>query len=208
MTTQIFGNPDAKSVLIQAVDRQSLAATAEYAGTLSDPASADFCLKAVIVDDWFRDLSPWTAAAVFGNNAFGDGAAGTLDQILDLCTDTGRKYYIGGYSLSGLFALWSAYQTDIFAGVAAASPSVWFPGFTDYMKDHDIRCGAVYLSLGDAESRTRNKVMATVDDCIRSAYDTLSQQGRRCILEWNRGNHFTDVGMRCARAFAWIMNNA
>lgn len=37
------------------------------------------------------------------------------------CTDKDRTYIIGGYSLAGLFALWAAYQTDVFCAVAAAS---------------------------------------------------------------------------------------
>lgn len=62
--------------------------------------------------------------------------------------------------MAGLFTLWAAYQTDAFAGVAAASPSIWFPDFLQYMKEHDIRTESVYLSLGDREEKTRNLVMA------------------------------------------------
>ena len=62
--------------------------------------------------------------------------------------------------MAGLFSLWAAYQTDAFAGVAAASPSIWFPDFLQYMKEHDIRTESVYLSLGDREEKTRNLVMA------------------------------------------------
>ena len=58
--------------------------------------------------------------------------------------------------MAGLFSLWAAYQTDAFAGVAAASPSIWFPDFLQYMKEHDIRTESVYLSLGDREEKTRN----------------------------------------------------
>ena len=92
---------------------------------------------------------------MFGNEDFGDGAVRTLEQILTLCTDKSRTYYIGGYSLAGLFSLWAAYQTDVFSGIAAASPSVWFPGFIEYMKEHEIKSETVYLSLGDREEKTR-----------------------------------------------------
>ena len=36
-------------------------------------------------------------------------------------------------------SLWAAYQTDVFAGIAAASPSIWFPNFLQYMKEQDVR---------------------------------------------------------------------
>ena len=142
---------------------------------------------------------------MFGNEDFGNGAARTLEQILTLCTDKSKTYYIGGYSLAGLFSLWTVYQTDIFSGVAAASPSVWFPGFIDYMKEHEIKSKTVYLSLGDREEKTRNPVMSQVGNCIQKGYDWLTKCGINCTLEWNQGNHFREPDIRTAKAFAWVM---
>jgi predicted alpha/beta superfamily hydrolase len=118
-----------------------------------------------------------------------------------------KTYYIGGYSLAGLFALWAAYRTDVFKGVAAASPSMWFPGFADYMNENEIKTGAVYLSLGDKEEKARNPVMATVGDRIREAHAMLSGHGVKCTLEWNEGNHFKDTDIRTAKAFSWLIKN-
>ena len=168
---------------------------------------ADFQLIAVKVDNWNQDLSPWEASAVFGREGFGDGAGELLQFLLGQCVDRRKTYYIGGYSLAGLFSLWAAYQTDIFAGVAAVSPSVWFPGFLQYMKEHDMRAKSVYLSLGNREERTRNPLMATVGDCIREGYNLLKMQKIRTILEWNPGNHFKDAGIRTAKGFAWLIRN-
>ena len=112
------------------------------------------------------------------------GAEETLAELLKLAEDPGKNYYIGGYSLAGLFALWAACQTDLFRGVAAASPSMWFPGFLEYIKEHPIRSGRVYLSLGDREEKTRNPVMATVGDCIREGYELLKNCGFRYVSEF------------------------
>ena len=60
---------------------------------------------------------------MFGNEDFGDGAVRTLEQILTLCRQKQDILY-QRYSLAGLFSLWAAYQTDVFSGIAAASPSV------------------------------------------------------------------------------------
>ena len=88
-------------------------------------------MTAVKVNDWNKDLSPWPAPAVFGNEDFGDGAAETLEYLLnevvpdtDMSVSSGQRLFIGGYSLAGLFALWAGYQTDRFDGIAAASPSI------------------------------------------------------------------------------------
>jgi hypothetical protein len=51
--------------------------------------------------------------------------------------------------------------------VAAASPSVWFPGFVDKAEREHIKTNKVYLSMGDKEKKTKNPVMATVGYSIR-----------------------------------------
>ena len=89
--------------------------------------------------------------------------------------------------------------------MAAASPSVWFPGFEEYMKASQIKCPKVYLSLGDKEERTRNPVMSSVGSRIRSAEQLLKSQNVCCTLEWNPGNHFRDSDLRTAKAFAWLL---
>ena len=203
----MFGDPEAGTVLIQPVDGHDLEGIENEVSLIAANCEKIFHLIAVKVGDWNADLSPWKAPAVFGKEDFGEGAEETLKQILKLCADRTKTYYIGGYSLAGLFALWAAYRTDLFSGVAAASPSVWFPGFSDYMKEHEISTGAVYLSLGDREEKTRNPVMSTVGDRIREAYALLSERGVKCVLEWNEGNHFKDADVRTAKAFSWVIKN-
>ena len=185
-----YGNPNADAVLIQPADDHDLASIESEAAEIRRLTDTDFCLKAVRIRDWNTDLSPWPAPAVFGKEDFGSGAAETLNEILKYTADPDKTYYIGGYSLAGLFSLWAAYQTDVFRGAAAASPSLWFPGFTDYMKSSRNLARSVYLSLGDKEEKTRNPVMATVGDRMREAYEILKNQGVKTILEWNQGNHF------------------
>lgn len=200
-----YGNPDADNVLIQLTGDHELSGLENEVEEIRKRTSIDFRFIAAKVDDWNYELSPWKAPAVFGNEDFGDGAARTLEQILTLCTDKSKAYYIGGYSLAGLFSLWAAYQTDIFSGVAAASPSVWFPGFIAYMKEHEINSETVYLSLGDREEKTRNPVMSQVGNCIQKGYDWLTKCGINCTREWNQGNHFREPDIRTAKAFAWVL---
>ena len=200
-----YGDPAASTVLVQMADDHDLAVLENEAALIRELSGNDFHLIAVKVDDWNHDLSPWKAPAVFGNESFGDGAESTLSEVLKLLSDMSKTYYIGGYSLAGLFALWAVHQTDLFAGAAAASPSIWFPGFLDYMKEHEIKTRSIYLSLGDREEKTRNPVMAQVGSCIRSAHTLLEERGLRCTLEWNKGNHFKDPDLRTAKAFAWVI---
>ena len=46
-------------------------------------------------------MSPWKAPQCSEMNDFGDGLVRTLEQILTLCTDKSRTYYIGDILLRG-----------------------------------------------------------------------------------------------------------
>lgn len=241
-----YGNTDADTFLLQMVDDHDLEFIESEVSQIRElTGGQDFCLKAVKVGSWNRDLSPWPAPPVFGKEGFGDGAAQTLQflkenvlpeltcgneenvlpdpacgaaqsvssghdstvaQVSSGTAHSAQRVFIGGYSLAGLFALWAGYQTDRFDGIAAASPSIWFPHFTEYIRENSLNAGAVYLSLGDREERTRNPVMSQVGSAIRSAEAMLKEKGIDCILEWNKGNHFKDPDLRTAKAFAWLMN--
>lgn len=205
-----YGDPAADTLLIQMVDDHDLEVIEKETAHIKElTGGQNFCLKAVRVNSWNTDLSPWTAPAVFGDEDFGEGASRTLEillrEIIPEILSENEKIYLGGYSLAGLFALWAGYQTDFFEGIAAASPSIWFPGFTDYMRANTFRAGAVYLSLGDREERTKNPFMSQVGNAIRDGYAVLRNAGINCTLEWNKGNHFKNPDLRTAKAFAWLM---
>ena len=122
-----YGSSLAPVVLIQMVGEHDLPGVEREITEIRRLTNMDFQFIAVKVNNWNQDLSPWNAAAVFGKEEFGNGAKDTLEVLMKLCTDINKCYYIGGYSMAGLFALWTASQTNRFAGIAAASPSIWFP---------------------------------------------------------------------------------
>ena len=152
-----------------------------------------------------------------GKARIGGNAADTLcfltEQVIPTLTrqvplSENVKIILGGYSLAGLFALWASTQTDLFYGVAAASPSVWFPGWMEFEQQHPIQAQCVYLSLGDKEEHTKNVVMAAVGDNIRTLHSRLAERGADCTLEWNSGGHFKDADLRTAKAFQWAMEES
>jgi predicted alpha/beta superfamily hydrolase len=210
------GNRQSQHVFLQPVDEHDT----EHMESQADKLKAlcghtDWCILTVPIARWNEELTPWESEPVFGKDGFGSGAAKTLSYICQSVIpeweksepDVKRRYYLCGYSLAGLFALWAAYQTEIFTGIAAVSPSVWYPNWIDYAKSHCIRSSKVYLSLGKREEKTKNRVMATVGDAIRKQYDYLSDAGVACTLQWNEGNHFVDSDGRTAKAMAWLLEN-
>ncbi len=209
-----FAVGGARSLLLQPVGAHETDGLAREAGLIAAQAG-DFLLAAFRVDDWNRALSPWPAPAVFRGAEFGGGASATLGFLeTELLPALRRRCAIppevpailGGYSLAGLFSLWCACETDAFAAVAAASPSVWFPGWLAYAGTHAPRTGCVYLSLGDREEKTKNKTLAAVGECVRAQAALLRDSGVDSVLEWNGGNHFHEPERRCAKGFAWCVN--
>lgn len=202
-------------LLIQPVDEPDKEVLDKEVQAIADAVEVPFSLLAFSVAVPYEELSPWDAPPVFGNSAFGHGAGETLTFIEEKLVPAATNQcglpqdlpiILGGYSLAGLFALWTAWQTDAFSAIAAASPSVWFPDWLDYARQDRPKTNAVYLSLGDREWRTHNPVMATVKDCICSHYEHLkSLEGLEAALEWNKGNHFQHTDKRCAKAFAWCL---
>lgn len=210
----LYVQPASRYLLVQPVDEHDLELLEQEVETIQVLAGQPFTLVAFKIEDWNQELSPWEAPPVFGKVPFGNGAEKTLafvtNQLLPKLLERGidtEHCLLGGYSLAGLFALWSSCQSDMFEGIAAASPSVWFPGWIEYAKEKRPLADFVYLSLGDKEEKTRNPLMAQVGNAIRKQEEILKGQGVNTILEWNAGNHFVDSEKRMAKGFAWLLNN-
>lgn len=212
----IYGTDCAEYLLLQMTDEHELQNMDSEVEAIAQGSAHSFLFAAVPVKSWNDELSPWKAPAVWGKDSFGGKAADTLRVLTGQVIPTLKQQFalpenvriiLGGYSLAGLFALWASTQTALFSGVAAASPSVWFPGWMEFEQQHPIQAHRIYLSLGDKEEHTKNTVMATVGDNIRALHSRLAERGTDCTLEWNIGGHFKDADLRTARAFRWVMED-
>ena len=93
--------------------------------------------------NWNDDLTPWPAKGVFKKaKPFGGKSASFLEKLTnEIIPKTEEELGIKdaqrtllGVSLSGLFAVWSAFNTDVFTNIISLSGSLWYDGFTDWMK--------------------------------------------------------------------------
>ena len=214
---RIYGTDCAEYLLLQMTDEHELQNMDSEVEAIALSSAYSFLFAAVPVKNWNDELSPWKSPAVWGKESFGGNAAGTLRFLTEQAIPTLKQQFalpenvriiLGGYSLAGLFALWASTQTDLFYGVAAASPSVWFPDWMEFEQQHPIQTQHIYLSLGDKEEHTKNAVMAVVGDNIRTLHSRLAERGADCTLEWNSGGHFKDANLRTARAFRWVMEES
>ena len=174
-------------------------------------------IAGIPVGDWNDDLTPWPAPPLGKGSEFTGHAEDTLAQLNALLPQlteqvenlgiTVGAHIILGYSLGGLFALWAVTRCTCFDGAASISGSLWYDGFDEYISAHAVQARAVYLSLGDAEPLARNRRLAHVGESTLTIADTIKTYSVKSVFEWNRGNHFADPPMRCARGADWLCEN-
>ena len=213
----LYLNEDTEYILIQPVDENDISVLDNEVKYIEENTDRNFSLVAFKIEDWNSELTPWEMPLLRGKGNFGDGATRTLEFIkndlipaLSECINTGNngiKYILGGYSLAGLFSLWSGYQTDIFEGIAAVSPSVWYKKWIEYVETEKTLSEKIYLSLGDTEEKTKHQILSKIGDNIRKQHEILENSGNvKTVLEWNEGNHFKNPDIRIAKGFLWVMN--
>ena len=209
--SRCFGDPLANIILLQPVsDRDLPMLEEENARIRLLTGRRDYLLAAVRVSNWNDDLSPWKAPPLFSSLPYGGGGEETLQAIqkeifslvLNGRSPKGLQICLGGYSLAGLFALWSGCRTFAFSGIAAASPALWYPGMQEFLEEHHMRPRKVYLSMGEREVQQFGLPASILEE----TQELLRLQGIDCETEWNPGNHFRDPALRMARAFAWLLN--
>ena len=212
-TVELFMETDSQTVVYAVMDQAEAQAVWPL---LKEPKPA---LAAISGVDWNRELSPWPAPKVFrgGADLGGEGPA-FLDTLTGQIVPLAEAQLgfvpvsraIAGYSLAGLFALWSVFQTDAFDRVASVSGSLWFDGFMDCMRSSAPPNGLrqIYLSLGDKEKNARNQRMAAVEDCTRQAAELLREWNIPVVFEMNPGGHFQDIPGRIAQGIHQLMGSA
>ena len=108
-----------------------------------------------------------------------------------------------GVSLSGLFAVWSAFNTDAFANIISISGSLWYDGFVEWMKEQtpSPQLKKVCMLLGEKEKNSKEKRMATVEERTLAATDILKAKSQAAIsFELVEGTHFSPIMPRLERA--------
>ena len=176
-----------------------------------------FTLVAISDLDWNHDMVPWDSPPAFKH---ADPCTGGSDDYLRLLTEeiipTAEKEIAGvpswrgiaGYSLAGLFALYTIYRTDLFSRVGSMSGSLWFPGMKEYILSHEPkRCpDHIYFSLGDKESKTRNPVLQSVRQNTEEIQAFYQAKGINTVFQLNPGNHYDHASERTAAGMSWLLN--
>lgn len=210
----VSGSDHPRYILVQTLGNHERGIFDSTVELIAKTTGVPFVLAAFQVFDWDLDLTPWHDDAINRKPEVGTKTFDTLRYVTESLLPALEAEYgnlpviLGGYSLGGLFALWSSSQTDRFAAIAAASPSLWIRDWLEFAQAHPIKTAKVYLSLGDQEEHVKNRAIARVGDSVRGEYELLKAQlgEENCTLAWNAGGHFQDGDKRQAAAFSWCIN--
>lgn len=177
--------------------------------------SEKYAVSIVVIPvvNWNDDLTPWPADGVFKKaKPFGGHASSFLDKLVnEVIPETERRLgvfdaerTILGVSLSGLFALWAAFNTDAFANIISISGSLWYDGFVDWMNENtpSSKVKRVCMLLGEKEKNAKEKRMATVEEKSVLAASILKRKTDASVsFELVEGTHFSPILPRLAQAF-------
>lgn len=203
--------PDAPVIYLPSVKDEG-ACISRY---LLESGCPDLTLVSISDLSWNHDMAPWDCPAVFPKgDPFTGGADAYIHQLTEQILPEAERRIgsepvwrgIAGYSLAGLFAIYTLYHTDLFSRAASMSGSLWFPGFSEYMESHSlaVRPDCIYLSLGKKEHKTRNPLMKTVAHHTEKAVSCFQSQNIHITFEWNEGGHFDHPDQRTAAGIQWI----
>ena len=177
----------------------------------------DFSLLTIYVSDWNNDLSPYVASSIFkGISDFKGNADLFLDYVLNLIKkvvleENVKPFYkaLTGYSMAGLFAVYTLFKTNEFLKVGSVSGSLWYPLFIEFVKNNKVLQGisTFYMSLGDKEKKTSNKIMSQVGTNSLIVFEKIKSHFNNSKFELNSGNHFKDEGLRIAKCISYLLNN-
>jgi len=176
----------------------------------------DFSLVVISNLQWDHDMSPWDIPPILpGDTPCTGGADAYLNLLINEIIPKAEEKLSGitwrgiaGYSLAGLFAIYSMYHTDVFSRIASMSGSLWFPEFKEYVMSHELkkRPKHLYFSLGDKESKTRNPYLKSVQTNTRELVDYYRKQQIDTNFILNSGSHFTEPIKRSAMGIKWLLS--
>lgn len=183
---------------------------------LGEMKCPDFNLLCVGNLKWNHDMTPWHCPPLSSEDDPCTGGADDYLQLLisdilpeakELVRGVPSHIGIAGYSLGGLFALYACYNCDVFDRAAIVSGSLWFPDFKDYVFSHSMKKipDKIYLSLGDAEAKTKHPMLKTVQENTEEIVGHYKKLGLNVTWELNPGNHFKNAALRSAKGIMAIL---
>ena len=151
-----------------------------------------FTLISILTPTWNDSLTPWRCEGLFPEDKpFEGNAPQYLARFETIAAQTEQRLgitpqhrCIAGYSLAGLFATWTPFNTTLFDALASASGSLWYPDFSEYVSTNTFakKPLCAYFSLGSKEAKTPSRLLRTVAQGTKSVVSSFQKKGVTTFL--------------------------
>lgn len=171
-------------------------------------------LVGVYPNNRLSEYTPWPEPAIRpGTPDFG-GQLGQYHRELnneilpalidEYALDTDKLAY-GGYSLGGLAAVMSLWETEVFASVFSLCGSFWYPGVADFIEEHPLlnRSARVYLQNGTREGEGHNNRLSEAAAYAQRVHTVLRTVcGAKTVFDDN--GHHDRQNERFCTVLRWV----
>lgn len=176
----------------------------------------DFILANISGIKWNDEMTPWKCEPLYKGDSECKGKADNyiieltdkiIPEIENRLNYKPLYYGVAGYSLGGLFAIYSIYKTNVFERAMSGSGSFWYPNFVEFIKKNNCINipEKIYVSLGDKEKNSKIEMLKTVQDNTEEIFEFYKSKGINIFYELNEGGHFRDNYSRIAKGIKYII---
>lgn len=152
-------------------------------------------LFGIVPNDRLTEYTPWKQKAIrSGASDFG----GKMEEYhhtlrTEILPTVQQEYHLdssrlayGGFSLGGLAAIMSLWQTNSFCELFSISGSFWYPGVVEFMEKNQIlnRKANVFLLNGEKEGEDHNNRLQNASGYAKQVHTILKTRlNARCVMD-------------------------
>lgn len=167
-----------------------------------------------------NEYTPWKQEGIaprfvaFGGNAK-EYLAFLTEELMPYIEENYRvdKENIGlmGYSLGGLFAIYTAFTEATFTKIASVSGSSWYPNLTQFVQTSQLANKEVklYMSSGENEGAGKTNILKDAALCTHAIMKSLEEKVKspeHFTTYFDQGGHHNYLVERYQRAIQWFCN--
>ena len=132
-----------------------------------------------------------------------------LPELLCKYSIDESKIAYGGYSLGGLAAVYSLYNTTAPSIIFSLCGSFWYPQFFDYCENHTILNTKVslYLQNGKTEGSKHNNILSNTPILSAKLHKLLSDRLDNVTSTFDEYGHHENITERYENLIEWLKEN-
>ena len=132
-----------------------------------------------------------------------------LSQLLCKYSIDESKIAYGGYSLGGLAAVYSLYNTTAPSIIFSLCGSFWYPQFFDYCENHTIlnTKASLYLQNGKTEGGKHNNILSNAPILSAKLHKLLSDKLDKVTSVFDEYGHHENIKGRYENLIEWLKEN-